>query len=807
MFCQNNDLASGFKVTSDRLATKCFMIILSYQRNAIFHLSCLIFLLISFSGVGRAQGIASGSIYNVRSQCSNKSIDISASGLNNGADAIQRTTNNSLSQQWLVESTDSGYFKLTAQHSQKSLDVRAAGTMDGSRVQQWSYGNGLNQQWRFIDLGDGSYKVESRMVAGKLLTLRNAGKSINTPIEIRVDYGRCSTHWRFELVPSSANVFYVSPSGSNSNPGTISQPFQTVQKCADVATAGKTCVLRAGIYRETVTPAFSGTLGNPIRFESYPGEDVTVSGADAVGGWTNYQSNIYQTSITLPVNGYSDTGFLANQLFAAGQMMPEARFPNTPPTNNLLQPNLLGGSVIALNETDVRIENGSIPNISEGWSGATIWQNEWFVSRTGTVTGGSNGVLTGTMSAGWNRNGYWFYLTGKLGLLDSPGEWFYSGNLNRLYFWSPDNNAPQAVEVKKRNFAFDLSDRSFIEVKNVRLFAATITTNEASNNVVLDGLNARYVSHYVTLPPLPAAEQSPGSDNLLIVAAHAHDTGIQLRGTNNTLKNSRIEFSAGNGVLLKGSNHTVENNYIRDTNYGSTYAAPIRINGGGHRITRNTIDGSGRDAIVFDWHTAGFVFPNTEISYNDVKRFGALSSDLGAIYICCNTDQTGTRIHHNSIHDPYGYSYFWDVAGIYTDNSSYNATVDHNVIWNMNSARLGKGLKIAGSPGRGVERVFNNTLLAQTTPSNNAAYQFRNNIFRVDGFSTGPNFSNNLFSDVDPLFANPNNGDFTLLNGSSAIDAGIVIPGITDGYSGSNPDIGAFESGQTPWQAGSTLAP
>lgn len=38
--------------------------------------------------------------------------------------------------------------------------------------------------------------------------------------------------------------------------------------------------------------------------------------------------------------------------------------------------------------------------------------------------------------------------------------------------------------------------------------------------------------------------------------------------------------------------------------------------------------------------------------------------------------------------------------------------------------------------------------------------------------------------------------DFTLVEGSAAIDAGVALPGITDGFSGSAPDLGALEYGK-----------
>ena len=37
--------------------------------------------------------------------------------------------------------------------------------------------------------------------------------------------------------------------------------------------------------------------------------------------------------------------------------------------------------------------------------------------------------------------------------------------------------------------------------------------------------------------------------------------------------------------------------------------------------------------------------------------------------------------------------------------------------------------------------------------------------------------------------------DFRLKPGSAAVDAGVVIPNVTDGYTGKAPDLGAYEVG------------
>jgi hypothetical protein len=48
-------------------------------------------------------------------------------------------------------------------------------------------------------------------------------------------------------------VYYVTASGSNSNPGTITQPFLTIQKAVDVAVAGDTIIVRDGVYGPTAS--------------------------------------------------------------------------------------------------------------------------------------------------------------------------------------------------------------------------------------------------------------------------------------------------------------------------------------------------------------------------------------------------------------------------------------------------------------------------------------------------------------------------------------------------------------------------
>jgi hypothetical protein len=52
---------------------------------------------------------------------------------------------------------------------------------------------------------------------------------------------------------------------------------------------------------------------------------------------------------------------------------------------------------------------------------------------------------------------------------------------------------------------------------------------------------------------------------------------------------------------------------------------------------------------------------------------------------------------------------------------------------------------------------------------------------------------------ANALFPSPATGtsiDLTLKPGSAAVDRGVVIPNVTDGYTGAAPDLGAYELGK-----------
>jgi Beta-propeller repeat/Immunoglobulin domain/Abnormal spindle-like microcephaly-assoc'd, ASPM-SPD-2-Hydin len=77
---------------------------------------------------------------------------------------------------------------------------------------------------------------------------------------------------------------FVSPSGSDSNSGTLTSPWQHLQKAFNGSAAGDVACLRGGTYPSQNTTTYSqvmnnsGAAGNPITIQNFPGEVAVVQG-------------------------------------------------------------------------------------------------------------------------------------------------------------------------------------------------------------------------------------------------------------------------------------------------------------------------------------------------------------------------------------------------------------------------------------------------------------------------------------------------------------------------------------------------
>ena len=579
--------------------------------------------------------------------------------------------------------------------------------------------------------------------------------------------------------------YYVSTSGNDSNTGTLSQPFRTIQAAAERAEPGDTVYIRGGTYRETVRPSRSGKSGDPIVFAAYGNERVTVSGADVIGGWSNHDDKVYRARQSW------DLGFGNNQIFVDGRMMIEARWPNT--TLDLARPSKAEADSIDADNNGARssavLRDSALTHPDGYWDGATIHiiPGHGWVGQTGTVTDYSRGRLTyryQEMNARYEtpEDHDRYYLTGKFQALDAAGEWFRDDN-GSLYLWTPQGDSPakHTVEAKRRDFAFDLRGRSHVHVQGLDLFAATVGTDGSSDSIRLSGLDVKYVSHYTVMP---TGWSRPDA------------TGILLLGTNSVLRDSTIAYSAGYGVALAGEDNRVEDVVVYGANYNVGNHPGINARGSGHVITRNTIYDCARDGIKVSRAT------DVKVTHNLIHDVMLQTTDGGGIYTY-GTDGNGSEFAYNKIYNVRSGGF--GAVGIYLDNFSSNYVVHHNAVWDSTHA-----MKL--NPTSRDHLIYNNTLVGErfsveTSKSGDMLGSvFRNNIFtkgaRIDPRATK---SNNLAAGTDPKFVDLSDGDLRLRSNSPAIDAGRYVDDPNDNYTGDAPDLGAFEYGRTAWTAGARV--
>lgn len=77
--------------------------------------------------------------------------------------------------------------------------------------------------------------------------------------------------------PSGGNAFYVAPSGSDANPGSVNLPFLTIAQGLSQAQTGDTVYLRAGTYNELVNFPTAGNATGRITLKAHNGEAATIT--------------------------------------------------------------------------------------------------------------------------------------------------------------------------------------------------------------------------------------------------------------------------------------------------------------------------------------------------------------------------------------------------------------------------------------------------------------------------------------------------------------------------------------------------
>ncbi|MES2307600.1 MAG: PDZ domain-containing protein [Verrucomicrobiota bacterium] len=245
------------------------------------------------------------------------------------------------------------------------------------------------------------------------------------------------------FVALSATDFYVETTGSDSNPGTKSQPFATLVRAQQASRSAEkpvTIFIGDGTHRLSepliLTPLDSGKAGQPTLWRAKEGCVPVISGGEVVTlHWEKYQNGIFQAE--------TPQGFQTDQLFINGKSQTMARYPNRNPEILIFE----GSAADAISPERVaqwKDPTGGFfhamhPSMWGGYSYRILGKNE-------------NGALK--MEGGWQNNRgtathkQHQFVENIFEELDAPGEW-YLDSKNRKIYWYPDPGTnPQTAVVE-----------------------------------------------------------------------------------------------------------------------------------------------------------------------------------------------------------------------------------------------------------------------------------------------------------------------------------------------------------------------
>ncbi len=633
-------------------------------------------------------------------------------------------------------------------------------------------------------------------------------------------------------------TYYVDDLAANGD-GSRDKPFNSIQAAADVAKAGDTVIINGGTYRESVRPANSGKYGAPITYKAADGETATISGAELVTGkWTQVpgKKSVWQ----VPITGQFDSVLnQAEQLFVDGRMMVEARFPNIPfDSIDPLRPKqmFIEGRIKEHGPSDdipdsylITMYDKEMTAPEGTYDGAMMyyWPRHgngdqgggWGFCRPAWVIKQKRGELLVNLKKTDNLKWYHkhhmldggepYILLMHEACLDSPGEWLRRDNT--LLFVPPKGVNPNeaTIEIKRRDYAFNLTARSYTRIQGLKVTAATITTDHDSGNygrgfttdrgrkdvasahhIELDRIHFKYVNHFTDFTGWSMGQW-------------VQTSGVVVSGRDHKITNCMVEYTAGNGILVLGDRNLVHNNIIHDTNYAGSFVGGICMGMESTNrdtiVSHNTVWASGNDGIMAQrlWSTRRS--KPARVHHNRVSQFGMLTRDVGGIKVVgYQKEVNGTRWDHNYVSDggPWTLALYQDFSGEHV--------IDHNVAWNAQVA-----LNINSGKGH---HVFNNTLLSYKrgiTGGSGYREKIINNLISSRYSLKYMNLkesdlSNNIESVTKSMFASPIHLDWRPKADSRAIDAGIPVDGVTpEGVD--KPDCGAYQQDEDLWSVGSTL--
>ena len=474
--------------------------------------------------------------------------------------------------------------------------------------------------------------------------------------------------------------------GNDSNPGTIDCPLESVSQALILSSDGDEIIIHEGVYHEVVS--ISGFQN--LTISSAIGEKVLFDGTQSIindldGTWSSSGDGIH----------YVDLEIDAWQVFMNYEEQVPARWPNANfsdysvmnQTNNWAHGTIGNGGSYSNGELeDAGGTTGASNNLTSSGIdpvGAIAILNVGSFrtySRTVTDFDSNNSTFFYDSVPSWKNKHHHYFLEGKRDLIDVEGEWWINSSNDRLHMLFSNGTNPNNLDirVKTQSYAFNITNSDNISLQGLEFFATTFRTYQCDGCSVLDS-DLMY--------------PSTSKRGLGIAGEDVDDRWVTRmdRCSNCLIDNSSFAHTDGSaiefhGAALQSHNNTINNTIFEFIDWSASDLPGLMVTvfdgGKDNTFSNNTIHRTGASATVSIGDAPQFF-------YNKISQTGFVQSD-GAVMQMMMAEQFGAEVAYNWIYNTgkYGIRMDGPAGGTNTGN---NATVHHNVLWDIKTGIMVKG--------------------------------------------------------------------------------------------------------------------
>lgn len=475
-----------------------------------------------------------------------------------------------------------GSFKIYVKNDGSSITIKADRAGDGVDYD--------------AEIRDADPQAVSRFVDTKIGMMTHKGSAVYSPWFF-ID--NVEIHDVLVEDPRVPAVYYVD-SATGDDTRTLQEaqssdtPWKTIQKAADTMFSGDTVKVMPGIYRETVTPKYSGAENLPITYQAYnPNNRPILDGAGTLelSSWeavsiTDFKGNTHQVYKTL-IDWEPNAVFQNNVRMFLSQE-PNQSNPNDPYNHDELMevPDAYNDGTshtdlidpVFLIQPDPGYWTGGILMLYQRYGNYIAESNivDYVPSENKIVVEAFNQwVFIGPDHGGTDR----YAITSHIGVLDKPGEYYVDTSTTpyEMYVWPYTGEDVSTVTAARYAHAFDLDPaykhHIIIDGFEIRYYQGNgIQMSRDANDIIIRNCEIHH--------NMGSGTYARFCDNILIENTkthHNHWNGFSFsNGRNYSVINCEITANSDNGIWVGSGttdvfatyNVTIRGNYFHDQGGG-----------------------------------------------------------------------------------------------------------------------------------------------------------------------------------------------------------------------------------------------